>query len=185
MRDLFAGFLSVSISGSLLILLTVIIRLVFKKAPKALICGLWFVVILRLLVPFQLETSWTLRPELPVITGQDPQMFIDATPVIEGDIPAVIPQQTVEGTYQVIVDYLKIATILWLVGICVIGVYTLISYLRLKFWVREAILKEKGVYVSANIETAFLLGYIKPGIYLPTAMDEREATCYSSRKSAY
>lgn len=185
MRDLFAGFLSVSISGSLLILLTVIIRLVFKKAPKALICGLWFVVILRLLVPFQLETSWTLRPELPVITGQDTQMFIDAKPVIEGDIPAVIPQQTVEGTYQVIVDYLKIATILWLVGICVIGVYTLISYLRLKFWVREAILKEKGVYVSANIETAFLLGYIKPGIYLPTAMDEREAQLVTAHEKAH
>ena len=185
MRDLFAGFLSVSISGSLLILLTVIIRLVFKKAPKALICGLWLVVILRLLIPFQLETSWTLRPELPVITGQDTQLFIDAEPVIEGDIPTMIPQQTMEGTYLVVVDYLKIATILWLVGICVIGLYTLISYFRLKFWVREAILKEKGVYVSANVETAFLLGYIYPNIYLPSGIGEKEAQIVTAHEKAH
>lgn len=185
MRELFAGFLSVSISGSLLICLTILIRLVFKKAPKALICGLWLVVILRLLLPFQLETSWTLRPELPVITGQDTQLFIDAEPVMEGKIPAVIPQQTMEGTYSVVVDYLMIATILWLIGICVIGMYTLISYVRLKFWVREAILKEKGVYTSANVETAFLLGYIRPKIYLPADISEQKGTLVLDHERAH
>lgn len=185
MRDLFAGFLSVSISGSLLILLTILIRVIFKKAPKAFICGLWLIVILRLLIPFQLETSWTLRPELPVVTGQDTQLFIDAEPVIEDKIPDIIPQYAMEGTYLVVVDYLRIAIILWLVGICVIGIYTLISYLRLKFWVREAILEEKGIYISANVETAFLLGYIRPSIYLPTYMGEKESKIVIAHEKAH
>lgn len=185
MRDLFAGFLSVSISGSLLILLTIVIRLLFKKAPKAIICGLWLIVILRMMLPFQLETAWTLRPELPAVTGQDTQLFIDAEPVMEDKIPAIIPKHTVEGTYFVVVDYLKIATILWFVGVCVIGVYTLLSYLRLKFWVREAIRTEKGVYTSANVETAFLLGYVKPAIYLPTHISEEEAQIVTAHEKAH
>lgn len=185
MRELFTGILSVSISGSLLILLTLAVRLIFKKAPKVFICCLWLIVILRMLIPFQLQTSWTLRPELPVVTAQDTQLFIDAEPVMEDKIPALLPKQTVEGTYFMVVDYLKIAMILWMVGVCVIGIYTLITYLRLKFWVREATLKEKGVYVSANVETAFLLGYISPKIYLPTSMGEKEAEIVTAHEKAH
>lgn len=172
MKDLFAGFLSVSISGSLLIGFAFLLRLIFKKAPKAFICGLWLVVILRLLVPLQVEAPWSLRPELPVLTGQDTQMFMDAEPEVEGEIPDIIPQQSVEGTYLVVVDYLKIATAVWLLGVLVIGIYTLVSYLRLAFWVREAIMKEKRVYMSANVETAFLLGYFRPKIYLPANLPD-------------
>jgi len=185
MKELFSGFLSVSISISLLILITLLIRFAFKKAPKAFICILWLVVIVRLLVPVQLETTWTLRPELPVITGQDTQLFIDAEPVLEEKIPPIIPQQTMEGTYFAVVDYLKIATILWLLGVCVIGIYTLISYLRLKFWVREAVLKEKGVYTSANVETAFLLGYFLPKIYLPAEISDEEAALVLAHERAH
>lgn len=185
MKDIFAGFLSVSISGIILICIILLLRLIFKKAPKAIICALWLVAVVRLLLPFQLETTWSLRPELPLVTGENTQLFIDAEPVIQGDIPAVVPQQTMEGTYLVVVDYLKIATVLWLVGICVIGIYTLISYLRLKFWVREAILKEKGLYVSANVETAFLLGYIRPKIYLPTDITAEEAQLVIAHERAH
>lgn len=185
MKDLFAGILSVSISGSLLICIAILIRLIFKKAPKAILCGLWLVLILRLLLPLQLEAPWSLRPDLPVFTGQDTQLFIEAKPVMEGEIPAIIPQARVEGDYLVLVDYLKIGTILWALGVCFIGVYTLISYFRLKFWVREAILKEKGVYVSANVETAFLLGYFRPRIYLPSTIGEKESQLVTTHERVH
>ena len=119
MKELFAGFLSVSISTSLLICLILLIRLAFKKAPKAFICILWAVLIIRLCIPVQLETTWTLRPELPVITEQDTQLFIDSEPMLVEEIPSIIPKQIQEGTYLAVVDYLKIATILWLFGVCV------------------------------------------------------------------
>lgn len=185
MKDIFAGILSVSISGSLLICLALLIRLIFKKTPKALICILWLVIFLRLLIPIQLETPWSLRPEMPKITAQDTQLFIDAEPVIENMIPEVIPQQTVEGTYLAVVDYLKIAMILWVVGVCVIGIYTLISYLRLKFWVREAVQQEKGMHTSANVETAFLLGYICPKIYIPACISDAEAVLVIAHEKAH
>ena len=185
MKELFAGFLSVSISTSLLICLILLIRLAFKKAPKAFICILWAVLIIRLCIPLQLETTWTLRPELPVITEQDTQLFIDSEPMLVEEIPSIIPKQIQEGTYFAVVDYLKIATVLWLFGVCVIGIYTLISYLRLKFWVQEAFLQEKGVYISANVESAFLLGYLQPKIYLPASISDNEKALVISHEKAH
>lgn len=41
MKELFTGLLSVSLSGSLIIGIVLLLRLAFKKAPKALICLLW------------------------------------------------------------------------------------------------------------------------------------------------
>lgn len=175
MRDIFAGFLTVSIGTSILIGLAILIRLLFRKAPKAILCCLWAMIILRLLIPLQLEAPWAARPELPVVTGEDTQLLIDAEPVLEGEIPNIIPQQRIEGTSNVVVDYLGIASGLWLIGIAVIGIYTIVSYLRLVFWVKEAIRKDKQVYVSANVETAFLLGYFRPKIYLPADLPEEEA----------
>ena len=62
MKELFTGLLSVSLSGSLIIGIVLLLRLAFKKAPKALICLLWGVVILRLLLPFRVESPISLRP---------------------------------------------------------------------------------------------------------------------------
>ena len=59
MKALFTGFLTVSISTSLMIGIVLLLRLIFKKAPKALICGVWALVILRLLLPFQIPLEFS------------------------------------------------------------------------------------------------------------------------------
>ena len=68
MKELFLDFLNVSLSGSFAIGVVLVFRLVFRKTPKALICVLWLLVFARLCLPVQLETSWSLQPEIPVIS---------------------------------------------------------------------------------------------------------------------
>lgn len=41
MTNLFLGFLNRSLSAAVLIFAVVLVRLVFKKAPKWLLCALW------------------------------------------------------------------------------------------------------------------------------------------------
>ena len=77
MKSLFIGFLNVSLSGALLVCIVLLLRLVFKKAPKALTCALWGLAILRLLLPFQIETSFSLRPEVPTFTVRDTELTMD------------------------------------------------------------------------------------------------------------
>lgn len=60
---------------------------------------------------------------------------------------------------------------IWIVMAAVIGVYSLVSYIRLRLRVMDAV-KVPGGWESDRIETAFVLGFIKPKIYIPTGMSK-------------
>lgn len=190
MKEIFAGFLSVSIASSLVICLVLLLRLVFKKAPKALICLLWALVILRLLLPFEIPAPFSLRPDTPVFSGMDTQLFIDTEPLWEEDVPDFIPQRTVKfysmkQTSTVQIDYVAIAGVVWALVVFGLLLYALISYLRLRHRVREAVLMEKDVFVSAELSTAFLLGYFRPKVYLPNSLDPQAAELMIAHEQAH
>lgn len=190
MKEIFAGFLSVSIATSLVICLVLLLRLIFKKAPKALICLLWSLVILRLMLPFEIPSPFSLRPDTPVFSGMDTQLFIDTEPLWEEDVPDFIPQRTVKSyplkqTSTVQIDYVAIAGIVWALVVFGLLLYALISYLRLRNWVREAVLLEKDVFVSSALGTAFLLGYIRPKIYLPNSLEPQAMQLVIAHEQAH
>ncbi len=62
----------------------------------------------------------------------------------------------------------------WVWGVVAIcfGVYSLISYRKLKNQVREAV-RIRGGWECDKIETAFILGFIKPRIYIPMGMNKQ------------
>lgn len=175
MKELFAGFLNVSLSGSLIICVILLLRLAFKKVPKALICLFWAVAILRLLLPFQIQAEWSLRPDTPTVSGEDSQLFVDTAPIPNGELPPFIPQRPVAYTPNVVVDYFAIATAVWGLGVCVMGLYTLISYLRLKNKLGGAVSYGDRAYKVNGLDTAFLLGFLHPRIYLPADIQPEEA----------
>lgn len=187
-KALFTGFLSVSLSGSLVLCLILLLRLVFKKAPKAMICALWALAVVRLLIPVQIESPVSLQPEMPTFSTYDTQLFVDTEPVSADQIPDFVPHKTVDegvGWKTVRVDYMAIAGLVW--GAVAIGLllYMVISYVRLRLRVREGILLEKGVYTVANLRTAFLMGYIKPRIYLPSDMGDKERELVIAHERAH
>ena len=66
------------------------------------------------------------------------------------------------------------AILLWVWGVVAIcfGIYSLTSYVKLKNKVREAI-RIRGGWESERIDTAFILGFIKPRIYIPMGMNRQ------------
>lgn len=59
--------------------------------------------------------------------------------------------------------------LLWGAVAGVIGIISAVSYIRLQRQVRDAV-KVPGGWESDKIETAFVLGFVKPKIYIPTGM---------------
>ena len=55
---------------------------------------------------------------------------------------------------------------IWIVMAAVIGIYSLVSYIRLRLRVMDAV-KVPGGWESDRIETAFVLGFIKAKFYIP------------------
>ena len=59
--------------------------------------------------------------------------------------------------------------LLWGTVTGVIGIISAVSYIKLQRQVRDAV-KVPGGWESDKIETAFVLGFVKPKIYIPTGM---------------
>ena len=179
MTDVFLGFLNRSLVAAVLILAVLIIRLVFKRAPKWLLCALWALAAVRLVCPFSIESVLSLVPSAEPV---QPEIIVSAHPAIASGIPAVdaivnpplaaaftpSPAQSA-NPLQI---WTFIAACVWLLGIAVLLLYAAISALRLRLRVRTAVRLEGNVYLSEFVQSPFILGVIFPRIYLPYGLPE-------------
>ena len=85
MTDIFLGFLNRSLAAGILILAVVLVRLVFKKAPRWLLCALWALAAVRLVCPVSIESVLSLIPSAEPV---QPEIIVSAQPAITSGIPA-------------------------------------------------------------------------------------------------
>ncbi len=181
MADIFLKFINMSISASWLVLVVVILRLLLKKAPKWLNPVLWGIVGLRLILPFSIESILSLIPSAETIS---PEIIYSQEPAIHSGIqalnsvvnPIIMESFTSNPTASIdpLQIWIPIAAIVWTVGIAAILIYTIISYLHLSRLVKTAVLLRDNIYQSENVVSPFVLGILRPHIYLPFNMNEKD-----------
>ena len=66
---------------------------------------------------------------------------------------------------------LPVITVIWILLALGIGAYSVIAYIHLRRKVSDAV-RIPGGWESDRIDTAFVLGFIKPKIYIPTGMSK-------------
>ena len=66
MNRVFSTMLEIGIYSGVIVLIVLILRLVFHKASKTVICALWFLVGLRLLLFVPIESSFAIMPRLSI-----------------------------------------------------------------------------------------------------------------------
>ena len=178
MTDIFLGFLNRSLAAGILILAVVLVRLVFKKAPRWLLCALWALAAVRLVCPVSIESVLSLIPSAEPV---QPEIIVSAQPAITSGIPAVdaivnpplaaaftpSPAQSA-NPLQI---WTFVAACVWLAGIAALLLYAAISALRLRLRVRTAVRLEGKVYQSEFVSSPFILGVIRPRIYLPFGLE--------------
>ena len=64
MEAVFLKLLTVSINVSWLVFAVMILRILFRRAPKSIRCMLWAFVAIRLIFPFSPESEWSLIPDM-------------------------------------------------------------------------------------------------------------------------
>ena len=185
MTAIFLKLLNMSITASWLVLAVVVLRLLLKKAPKAITCALWALVAIRLLCPFSIESMFSLIPSVEPVS---PEIVYTAAPItntpVEPPVQTVTPS-TVEPTLPTVLTVLEasvdpwqivltVASVVWILGIVGMTVYALVSYLRLRKKVAEAVGIERNVYLCDHVDTPFILGIFRPRVYLPSAIGETD-----------
>jgi len=192
MDAVFLKLLNMSLTASWLCLAVLILRLLLKRAPKAISCALWALVGLRLLFPFSLESVLSLIPSAEPLPED---MLLSPTPTINSGIPVIneVVNPVISGSLaptpgasvnpmQVITT---VAGYVWVIGMIAMLVYMLASYLRVKSKVAEAAKIEGNVYECDGINTPFILGVIRPRIYLPSSMNEADRAFVIAHEQAH
>lgn len=181
MSKLFISVLNMSITSSYVILFVIILRLLLKKAPKAISYALWSVVALRLIVPFSFESIFSLIPpninSVPIppdiIYQQSPQIN-SGIEVIDSFVNNSLTVSTTEASVNPLQIYLQIGAYIWILGIMALLIYSLVSVLLLKRQLKGALLIEKNIYEANNLKTPFAFGLFNPKIYLPVGLSKEE-----------
>ena len=194
MDALFHRLLSLSFQAGIITLAVLVLRVLLKKAPKKWICSLWLLVALRLLLPFSLESRISLMPQ-PALPERITVSVTEEAPPIqapESSPQAVIhpPQPSLSGpTLQPKPeskwDMLTILEILWTAGVLAMLVYGAWSYGRLRRNVAPAIVVQKGFYYCDYIESPFVMGSVRPRIYVPSAIGDGELPYILAHEQAH
>lgn len=193
MAAVFLKLLNLSISASWLVLAVLVLRLVSKRSPKWMNVLLWGIVALRLVLPFSIESALSLIPSAetvsPVAVQSAPAPTITSgVSVIDNAVNpslsehfAAVPTASVNPLYV----WTEIAGWVWLIGLGAMLLYALASYLRLRRRVSVSLPIQDNIYLCDAISSPFILGVVKPRIYLPSGLDEVEQQNVLSHERAH
>ena len=180
MAAVFLKLLNLSISASWLVLAVLVLRLVSKRSPKWMNVLLWGIVALRLVLPFSVESALSLIPSAETVSPAAVQF--DPAPTITSGVSVIdnavnpslsehfsaVPTASVNPLYV----WTEIAGWVWLIGLGAMLLYALVSYLRLRRRVSVSLCVRENIYLCDAISSPFILGVVKPRIYLPSGLDE-------------
>lgn len=193
MAAVFLKLLNLSISASWLVLAVLVLRLVSKRSPKWINVLLWGIVALRLVLPFSIESALSLIPSAetvsPAVVQFDPAPTITSgVSIIDNAVNpslsehfAAVPTMSVNPLYV----WTEIAGWVWLIGLGAMLLYALVSYLRLRRRVSVSLPVQDHICLCDAISSPFILGVVKPHIYLPSGLDEVQRQNVLSHEQAH
>ncbi len=193
MAAVFLKLLNLSISASWLVLAVLALRLVSKRSPKWMNVLLWGIVALRLMLPFSIESALSLIPSAetvsPAVVQFDPAPTITSgVNIIDNAVNpslsehfAAAPTMSVNPLYV----WTYLAGWVWLIGLGAMLLYALVSYLRLRRRVSVSLCVRENIYLCDAISSPFILGVVKPRIYLPSGLDEVQRQNVLSHERAH
>lgn len=181
MDKIFFRILNMSLVSGYVIVLLLLLRPLFGKVSRRLTYALWGVALFRLLCPFSVAGLISLVPVQPntvsvgMLYERNPQIHSGIPPfdnAVNRFLPAATPQYSV-NPLQI---HAFIGGVLWLTGMVILAVYGVVSLLILIHKLRNAAAVPglERVYQLDGLETPFVLGVIRPKIYLPTALSDKE-----------
>ena len=187
MNEVFVKLANMSMAAGWLILAVLVLRLLLKKAPRWITCLLWALVAVRLVCPFSFPSPVSAyQVAAPAAVqesgGVEYFQYVHAggdKPSIQWDMADLRPaeitpvqQETAADTSRTVTLYMPPFVTVWLAVGGALLLYGLVSTLRLRFRVREGMRLRENIWLCDAVTSPFLLGILRPRIYLPSGMDE-------------
>lgn len=180
LTHLFISVLNMSLIASYVIIVVGSIRLLLKKAPKIFSYVLWGVVLIRLLCPFSFESIIGVLPNNTKPISED--IIYQQVPQVHTGIngldsaintvlpPAINPAESINPLQL----WILIGSYIWLMGIIVMLLFSIIQLIRLKRELIGVTPLRDNIYLADHMPSPFVIGLIKPKIYLPSDLSQSE-----------
>lgn len=191
----FMQVLDLSKTASVVILVVMAARFLLKKAPKAISYALWGVVLFRLLCPVSIEAGFSIVPEFEPVSehyslSEEPISVLGASEAayqaigdaLNGglDTQQIRTTETNESGNAAYVTsrwwevWVLFGQYVWVAGLAVMVIFSLVSYAKLRGKLVGSMHLEDNVYLADHISSPFVMGLIRPKIYLPSSLGEKE-----------
>ena len=181
MENIFLKTVNLSITTGWFILALLIFRPLIKRLPRAFSCILWGLVGIRLVLPFSIRSILSLIPssetlpsdilytQAPTINSGIPYLNSTVNPIISSSLS---PNPADSANPMQIITF--IVSNIWISGILILVIYAIFSYLKLYFITKECIKTKDNIRICDNISTPFILGIIKPKIFIPSTLSDED-----------
>ena len=185
--------MDLSYAASWIVLAVVILRWLMQKAPKSQRLFMWLFVALRLVSQYYLPSS-----KLSIV----PNLGVVPVNITETKVPGIDTGfQTVNSVLNPIIEknftpepdalvtpmqkFFDVAIVVWFIGVIAMFLYAIISFIILRIKIKEATPLKNNVMICDHIDTAFVLGIIRPKIYIPSNLNGGDMECVIAHEKAH
>lgn len=184
----FSRLLSMAVAALPVMALVLAVRAALGRAPARYRYGLWLAVGFRLACPVSVARLWSLF-NLPGVrtvgeaTGTvgsgAVRALVDTAPTVAAVPPAamngtaVVSEAAAPTLWEAALPW---CAVLWVLGMLAVLTWGVVSAVRLRRTVREAVSEGGEVWTCGAVPTPFVLGLLRPRIYLPPHLDDTERT---------
>ena len=191
MEALFLKVLNMSLSAAAVIAAVILARLLLRRAPKKWRYLLWCVVAFRLICPVSFSAPFSvlrLTAQPAVVAEREsrlaseiayipediglmahPQIYV-GTPAVSQAVSAALPEARPTDSANPLQIWTFIGAVLWCAGMAALLLYGIVSYLLLRRKLSGAIQLEDGLRETDAVRAPFILGLLRPRIYLPPGL---------------
>ena len=180
MQMVFVELLNRSIAAGWLILIVLLLRALKLRFPRWFYCLLWGIVGVRLALPFEIESALSLIPSTQTIAPSFElgRMTLESgMETLDAQLNHILDARFKTASIAPMVWYIetaKVCSVFWFLGALGLALYGVISEWRLCCRLRVSLRCDKNVYLCDEIDSPFVLGALRPRIYLPSSMEEAQ-----------
>ena len=193
MKELFVNLLNMSIAASWLILAVIVFRLIFKKAPRWIVGILWCLVGFRLICPISFSTPISIIRSDTFVVDSNSVTVDTGVDVMDTALNTYLMQSYNEPDGNVVSNSERIitsstATVLqciWVFGIIFLVAGSTVACVRLKMKLGDAVRLSNNIYETEKISSPFVMGIIRPRIYIPYYLEAEQLSCVVLHEQAH
>lgn len=170
LEQLFMTLLVRSLTAGVLIGAIIILRPLLMRISRTACCALWCLAAFRLVCPVSIPSVFSLFG----LFSQ--QQSATTAPSTGGDILIwqVIPE-AMQGEISPVIENAsptEIFSVLWIVGVVLLVLFWVVSYLRMCKCSRRSVFFNDGYWRSASVASPMVFGIIHPRILIPYDIEE-------------